>query len=241
MPRCWIGLGGNVGDVADTFRMAMDALSHAYGVTYVSTSPIYRTQPMGVAAGHPFLNAVAGFDVTRPALELLDLLQTVEQLAGRVRTVHWGPRTLDLDLLYFGDEIVKHPRLNTPHPGLWYRRFVLDPLADVAPHWVDPVWQMSVALLRDRLRHPPRCLTVFGADSGQWEDLRSLIDTWPHAVELRDNDVAAALQGGLVVQIGPVVTPQVPRFRFEAGVSPTMVRETLSAAATAAFDEPERL
>ncbi|HUQ70732.1 MAG TPA: 2-amino-4-hydroxy-6-hydroxymethyldihydropteridine diphosphokinase [Planctomycetaceae bacterium] len=238
MPRCWIGMGGNQGDVPATFERALAALSHARGVTPVVTSRNYRTAPMGAAAGEPFLNAVAGFDVTRPPLELLDLLQTVEQSCGRVRTIPWGPRTLDLDLLYYGDELVQLPRLTVPHPGVWHRRFVLDPLASVAPTWVDPTWDLTVSVLQTRLVQRPPCVTVFGATEHILGQLQTALSEFTRSVELRENDVAAALRGGLVIQLGPVVTPLVPRFRMAVDIAAEELIRTVTDAVTAAFDEP---
>jgi 2-amino-4-hydroxy-6-hydroxymethyldihydropteridine diphosphokinase len=238
MPRCWIGLGGNLGDVPDTFRTAISQLSRAFGMRWVATSPLYRTAPMGADAGDEFLNAVVGFDVDRPALELLDLLQTVELNCGRVRTVHWGPRTLDLDLLYYGDQVLKQPRLTTPHPGLWYRRFVLDPLADVAPDWLDPVWQLNVSQLRDRLRQPTRTVTAFGAKVAQLDLLQSCLASCPTRPELRDCDVTAAMAGGVVLEFGTVLAPHVPRLRLSADISADALSELVPAVVSAAFDEP---
>ncbi|MDZ4689601.1 MAG: 2-amino-4-hydroxy-6-hydroxymethyldihydropteridine diphosphokinase [Planctomycetaceae bacterium] len=238
MHRCWIGLGGNLGDVPATFERAVEALSHAPGLTHVVTSRNYRTAPMGVAAGSAFLNAVAGFDVVRPPLELLDLLQAVEQNLGRLRTVHWGPRTLDLDLLYYGDELLQLSRLTLPHPGVWHRRFVLDPLVFVAPTWVDPAWDLTVTALQSRLVQRPHCVTVFGATDHLLGQLQTALSECALPVELRDNDVTAALRGGVVVQLGPVVTPLVPRFRLAADVAPDELIRTITDAVTAAFEEP---
>jgi 2-amino-4-hydroxy-6-hydroxymethyldihydropteridine diphosphokinase len=239
MPRCWVALGGDIGDVARTFAGAIDALSKAWGVSLVAVSRNYRTMPMGDAAADPFLNAVAGFDVTRPPLEFLNLLQTVEQNLGRVRTLHWGPRTLDLDLLYFGNEVLHVPRLTVPHPGVWHRRFVLDPFVEIVPSWVDPVWNLTISALRDRLLALPQTITIFGASDWLRDQLQQAVSQHHPAIELRHNDVSAALAGGLVIQIGTVVTPPVPRFRFGDDVAAETLIPTVIHAATAAFDAPQ--
>lgn len=231
--RCWIGLGGNQGDVARTFHEAIARLSESGGLTDVVTSPLFRTAPMGADAGTEFLNAVAGFDTALSPLELLDILQAVERDGGRVRTVPWGPRTLDLDLLYYGDLVIHEPRLTVPHPGVWCRRFVLDPLSTVAADWQDPEWQMTVTELRGRLLHQPPTVTVFGdLDDAVVNTVSEMNAAW----QIRRNDEAAARRGGVVVQIGAADSPLVPRLRVAAAQA-SMARLIIDTA-TAAFDTP---
>lgn len=170
MVRCAISLGGNIGDVPSAFAEAVRLLESSSHLFALKTSRIYRTAPMGVAAGDPFHNAAAVFETKLAPLNLLDLLQDVERRCGRVRTVHWGPRTLDLDLLLYGDEVIDSPRLTVPHPALWYRRFVLDPLAELIPEAVHPVFRQTIRSLRSRLLVRPFTVYVAdrSADSLQW-------------------------------------------------------------------------
>lgn len=239
MPLCWIGLGGNQGRVADTFVRALDRLAATPGVTPVAISRHYRTFPMGTAAGNAFfLNAVAGLNVSLPALELLDVLQDVERQCGRVRTIRWGPRTLDLDLLAYGDDLLDTPRLTVPHPDAWRRRFVLDPWTALAPTWVHPVWRLSLAELRDRLTSQPHYLSLFGVT----EDFRCALNNALVAlrqkvvISVADNTVAES--GGLVVQMDNAETPRVPRLRLDANLPRDATIETILDAVQAAFDEP---
>jgi len=135
--RAWIGLGANLGDARATLDAAFDALAALPASRLVVRSAIYRSAPVD-ARGPDFLNAVAGLDTTLPAAQLLALLHAVEQLHGRERSTRNAPRTLDLDLLLYGDAVVDDPGLVLPHPRAHERAFVLRPLADVAPQLVIP-------------------------------------------------------------------------------------------------------
>ena len=159
MATAFISLGGNVGDVAETFNRAVDLVNEEYG--HVSRlSSLYSTSAVGENAGPPFLNAVAEVETFLPPDELLGGLLRIEQDLGRERTVHWGPRTLDLDLLLYGDMVVSTETLTVPHPRLWYRRFVLDPLAEVANNAVHPVLQLSIAKLKRRITARPLEISI---------------------------------------------------------------------------------
>lgn len=165
MSVCYLGLGGNLGDVRDAFRESLRRL-RAAGVEATALSGLYRTRAVGAAAGPPFLNAAAE---VRTALEpepLLDVLQDVERALGRTREVHWGPRTIDLDILLYDTRIVRTPRLIIPHPACWYRRFVLDPLAEIAGPFRHPQRGLTIEQLRDRLGNRPLTIRLTGADAG---------------------------------------------------------------------------
>jgi len=157
--ECLIGLGGNIGDVADTFRIALRQLSNA-GCHVRDVSSVYQTAAMGADAGDPFLNAVARVATTLPPLDLLDLLQKTETRCGRIRELHWGPRRLDLDLLDYGNVDLSTDALVLPHPGIWYRRFVLEPLSEIAVDWVHPCLKFSVSTLLERLSKRPLLVNV---------------------------------------------------------------------------------
>jgi 2-amino-4-hydroxy-6-hydroxymethyldihydropteridine diphosphokinase len=133
--RAYVGFGANLGDPASTLRAAAAEVGRRAG-RVSAASPVYRSAPVGVTDQPPFLNAVAALDTPLPADELLDVLLAVEAEHGRVREVRWGPRTLDLDLIAYGDEVRDDPRLILPHPRAHEREFVLRPLCDVAPELV---------------------------------------------------------------------------------------------------------
>jgi 2-amino-4-hydroxy-6-hydroxymethyldihydropteridine diphosphokinase len=132
--RAYVGLGANLGDRERTLHAAVDALSAEDGIEIVAVSTLRETDPVGVGEQPRFLNGVVELRTTLSARELLDLLLAVEQRFGRARVPgEHGPRTLDLDLLLYGDEELDEPGLTVPHPHLHKRGFVLEPLAELAP------------------------------------------------------------------------------------------------------------
>ncbi len=133
--RAYLGLGSNLGDRRGYLAAAVAALRAEGDVAAVS--PLYETEPVGGPAGQDrYLNMVVGLDTAQSPRRLLERCQRLERQAGRVRTVRFGPRTLDADVLLVGDERVDEPDLVVPHPRLWERRFVLAPLRDLAPDLV---------------------------------------------------------------------------------------------------------
>ncbi|MBB1628000.1 2-amino-4-hydroxy-6-hydroxymethyldihydropteridine diphosphokinase [Achromobacter sp. UMC71] len=130
--RAYIGLGANLGDSVATLRTVLAELAHAAGIQAVTASPFYRSAPVD-ATGPDFVNAVAALDTTLAPLALLDLLQALELRHGRERPYKNAPRTLDLDLLLYGDTVLAHERLTLPYPRMQLRAFVLRPLRDLAP------------------------------------------------------------------------------------------------------------
>src|SRR6476660_4431221 len=130
--RAYVGFGGNLGDPASTLRAAASALAARAG-HMADVSPVYRSDAVGLTDQPPFLNAVAAIDTELDPEALLDLLLAVEASHGRVRDVRWGPRTLDLDLVWFEGVTRSDARLTLPHPRAHEREFVLRPLCDLAP------------------------------------------------------------------------------------------------------------
>ena len=133
MTLAYVGLGANLGDREGTIRAAVAELP---GVVAVST--LRETDPVGITDQPRFLNGVAALETRLAPRELLDVLLAVERLLGRERGQRWGPRTIDLDLLLYGDDVIDEAGLTIPHPRLHERRFVLEPLAELAPELVIP-------------------------------------------------------------------------------------------------------
>jgi 2-amino-4-hydroxy-6-hydroxymethyldihydropteridine diphosphokinase len=134
--RALLGLGSNMGDSWAILREAVGSLS---GV--VTVSPVYRTDPVGGPAGQdPFLNIVVEIDTDLSARQLLGVCHRLESAADRVRTVRWGPRTLDVDIVWMDGVTVDEPDLQVPHPRMRQRRFVMAPLADIAPDVAGDDW-----------------------------------------------------------------------------------------------------
>jgi 2-amino-4-hydroxy-6-hydroxymethyldihydropteridine diphosphokinase len=138
-----VAFGSNLGDRSHHLSAAAAALGHVFRP--VAASAVYGTAPQYVLDQPPFLNAVALYGCRVPPLEVLDILQDLEWQHGRVRSLRHGPRTLDLDLLAYGDVVLETPRLVLPHPGIAERAFVLRPWADVAPGWRHPGTGQTVA------------------------------------------------------------------------------------------------
>jgi 2-amino-4-hydroxy-6-hydroxymethyldihydropteridine diphosphokinase len=132
--RAFLGLGSNLGDREGELRRAVAAIPDR-----VAVSALYETEPVGGPSGQDdYLNLVVELDTERSPRELMELAHRLEQEAGRVRTVRNGPRTLDVDVLLVGDLVVDEPDLVVPHPRMWERRFVVEPLSDLAPDLVPP-------------------------------------------------------------------------------------------------------
>lgn len=135
MPRAYVALGSNLGDREQNLLGAVEALGAELGVDVVAVSGLIETEPVGFLDQPRFVNGVAALDTTRSARALLELLLEVERRFGRSRegVPAQGPRTLDLDLLLYGDAEIDEPGLRVPHPRLHERAFVLEPLAELAP------------------------------------------------------------------------------------------------------------
>jgi 2-amino-4-hydroxy-6-hydroxymethyldihydropteridine diphosphokinase len=137
--RAYVGLGANLGDRERTLRAAVDALVDEDGIEVVAVSALRETDPVGVGEQPRYLNGAVALETTLSARDLLDRLLAVEQRFGRVRVPgEHAPRTLDLDLLLYGDGEIDDPGLTVPHPRLHERRFVLEPLAELDPGLVIP-------------------------------------------------------------------------------------------------------
>ena len=150
-----IALGSNLGDRRANLAFALSALPGF--ITNLRQSSWHDTAPDGVSPDQPrYLNGVVVGETSLSARELLDRLLAIETAAGRTRPSPMAPRTLDLDLILFGDKKIEEPGLAVPHPRFRERRFVLEPLAEVAPDWIDPVTGRRISqLLSDLLQRAP--------------------------------------------------------------------------------------
>jgi len=152
LTTAYVALGGNVGDRQANLERAVELLrgtqptpgSPHPPLIVTAVSPLYETAPVGYADQPAFLNAVAAIETDLPPLALLDVLQAVERALGKATPFKDGPRTIDLDLLLYGDRVIDEPRLQVPHPRMHERAFVLVPLADVAPDAVHPTLRRTI-------------------------------------------------------------------------------------------------
>jgi 2-amino-4-hydroxy-6-hydroxymethyldihydropteridine diphosphokinase len=151
--RAFVGLGSNLGEREALIRQALDELGALPDTTLIRVSSLYDTEPVGEIEQPRFLNAVAMLDTELTARQLLWNLQRIEARLGRTRTQRWGPRTMDLDLLLYGDLVIEEADLRLPHPELGRRGFVLVPLVELDPTLTHPVSGLTVVQLLARLKH----------------------------------------------------------------------------------------
>ena len=147
MSLAYVGLGANLGPREITLLRAVDLLAATDGVEVRAVSQLRETEPVGVVEQPLFLNGAVALDTSLSPRELLDRLLEIERGLGRVRDVRWGPRVVDLDLLVYGDLQIDEPGLRVPHPRLYERRFVLEPLAELDPDLEIPGYGLMSELL----------------------------------------------------------------------------------------------
>jgi 2-amino-4-hydroxy-6-hydroxymethyldihydropteridine diphosphokinase len=145
----YLSLGSNVGDRAKNLRKAIAALGNA-GVSVMRGSSLYETEPVDYLDQPWFLNCVVEAETELPALELLRVVRGIETQMGSKKLIAKGPRLIDIDILFYGNEIIDTPELQVPHPRMHLRRFVLEPLAEIAPNAQHPVSHLSVSELLTR-------------------------------------------------------------------------------------------
>jgi len=150
----YVALGSNEGDRFANLRLGLEALA-AHGLPVEARSSIWETEPVGTAEPHWFLNMVVRISTSLAPLDVLDRLFTIERDAGRVRTVRNAPRPLDLDLLLLGDLMWNDTRLVLPHPRMWERRFVVEPLREIAPRLVRKATGETIDQIAGRLGAAP--------------------------------------------------------------------------------------
>ncbi len=152
----FVGIGSNVGNPAARCREAKGHIAAIDGCNILRSSSFYRTEPVGFQGQEWFVNAVLEIRTGLTAKVLMHELLVIEERMGRERTVKWGPRIIDLDILLYGQEVIQGDDLIVPHPELHKRRFVLGPLNELSPCVIHPVFGVSMAGLMDRLEDRSR-------------------------------------------------------------------------------------
>lgn len=158
MTKAYLALGSNMGDREKNLKKAIEAIDSHEGIQVKEVSSFYETDPVGYEDQDRFLNAALSCDTTLGPYELLEYLQSIERDLKRVRTIPWGPRPIDLDILIYGDlELTDEPRLLIPHPLMTEREFVLMPLAEIVPEVIHPTTGKSIKKLLKELRGGRTC------------------------------------------------------------------------------------
>lgn len=149
--RAYIGVGSNMGDRMGYISRAIEQMKQEESIRIVRISSLSETEPYGDVEQDDFINGCIGIDTLKAPEELLEFLLDLENKAGRKRLVHWGPRTLDLDLLLYDDLILNEEKLTIPHIEISKRQFVLEPLAEIAPYVRHPVFNRTILELKEAL------------------------------------------------------------------------------------------
>ncbi|HEX2926038.1 MAG TPA: 2-amino-4-hydroxy-6-hydroxymethyldihydropteridine diphosphokinase [Ruminiclostridium sp.] len=147
----YIGLGSNLGDRESRLNRAIELLAQAEGVKVTAASSYYNTAPVGYEQQPDFLNAVVEVRTALSPDQLLKLCSEIEKEQKRERIIRWGPRTIDLDILLFGSKIINEKDLIIPHPRMHERRFVLEPLNEIVPELLHPIFKKSVRVMLQEL------------------------------------------------------------------------------------------
>jgi len=166
----YLGLGSNLGDRLGALRRGLDELAGLQGVGGIVPSPVYETDPVGMKDQPRFLNMACSLHADLEPPALMEALLDIERKMGRIRGEKWGPRIIDLDILLFGDRIIRQSDLAVPHPRMHRRAFVLVPLARIAPEVVHPVLGLTVRRMLEDLGEP-KGIRPYPSESGSAGDL----------------------------------------------------------------------
>jgi 2-amino-4-hydroxy-6-hydroxymethyldihydropteridine diphosphokinase len=147
MPKSYLGLGSNIGDRISFIENALTEISKIPDTKVVKMSSVYETEPWGEIRQDDFLNSVIEIDTKLDAAILLKELKEIEKKLGRNKTAKWSEREIDIDLLFYGNEIIENDVMNVPHLQIENRRFVLFPMAEIAPDFIHPVLKKSISEL----------------------------------------------------------------------------------------------
>ena len=225
-----IALGGNLGDVRAAGHAALSQLGQVPGIIVEQISQWYSTEPVGCEGR--FLNAAARLTSELTPTQLLLQMHEIEAQHGRVRTGHWLPRPLDLDLILFGEWRIEHPLLKVPHPAAWCRRFVLDPGCEVAGTMTHPSFGLTIGQLRSRLL--PRPLAI------AWSEGLPRNKALAEAIQARFGSIVRWTSTGesSVVRFVPPSPDRVTPFEVAVPNDSTKAQRTVIDTLTAMLDEP---
>lgn len=150
MTKAALSFGANVGNRLGNIKKALRLLQ-SKGINIIKKSDVFETQPFGIENQPRFLNACAIIETSLEPLELLELVKRIEKEIGRITRERWGPREIDIDILFMGNIHIQSDKLTIPHKGIQERRFVLEPLCQISPEWIHPVLDQSAESLMQKL------------------------------------------------------------------------------------------
>lgn len=148
---CYIGIGSNLNNPLGQCRRAIQKISEFEGITITAQSSFYKTEPVDFENQNDFINAVLEIKTSLDAEKLLSVLQSIETDMGRERVLKGGPRVIDLDILFYGQRVIQGESLVVPHPRAHMRRFVLEPMSEIASYFIHPAFGVTIRGLKDRL------------------------------------------------------------------------------------------
>jgi 2-amino-4-hydroxy-6-hydroxymethyldihydropteridine diphosphokinase len=166
----YIGIGSNLGNKLGNCRRALEAIGSDGRNRLVRRSRFYRTEPVGKKDQEWFINGVAAVETTMGPRELLEFILSVEKGMGRARKERWGPRIIDLDILFYGGRVLKEEGLEVPHPRLHERRFVLVPLEEIAPDLVHPIFHRTISRILGELKAEEKVSPISEEGGIKWLD-----------------------------------------------------------------------
>ena len=152
MPRAYLSIGSDLGDRINYINKAIEKLKQN-NIKIIKSSNIIETEPYGYKEQGKFLNMAVEIDSDLEPFELMKLISRIESELGRIRTVRWGPRVIDIDIIFYDSLIINEPDLKIPHPDMQNRLFVLKPLQEIAPDFVHPVLNKTITELLESLKH----------------------------------------------------------------------------------------
>ncbi|MDO4953153.1 MAG: 2-amino-4-hydroxy-6-hydroxymethyldihydropteridine diphosphokinase [Synergistaceae bacterium] len=158
MHKAWLSLGSNEGDRTEMLLQALEMLADIFEIT--EESRVYETEPWGITDQPKFLNMCIGIETELGAYEVLEKINEIEAMLGRLRKTRWGQRTIDIDIVFFEDKVIAGEKLTIPHKYMHERAFVLVPLNDIAPDFVHPLLKKTVKEMLDEL--PKEKMTCLG-------------------------------------------------------------------------------
>lgn len=238
----WIGIGGNQGDCEIAFNAVWKRLCDHPQIQPIQRSSLYRTAAVGRDAGAAFVNAALEVATDLSPHELLVELQSIEEEQGRVRTIRWGPRTIDLDILFCDELQIRDARLTVPHPAAWHRRFVIDPLVEISPTLRHPELQLTIEQIRSGLLRIPPTVSLPSRDFEEFQSIvgelhqmfsgivfqRSILDHEYPTFELRTSTASSPVDE---VNHIPIIVP---------AINSPDGRQSWIDFFTATLDQPER-